>query len=1450
MNTLKETNRLPALARIALAAALALTLVNLRPTAMARTASIRYVSATGSSDAGDCTGAPCATIAYAVGQSVDGDVIELAAGTYTEAGIVVDEDLTIRGQGPGSTIVQAHANPNTATDRVFTIDYADDVIIQDLTVRHGNTTSEGGGIFTDFQSTLTLENVVVHDNTGNDGGGVYGNSDLTVISCTIRNNAAIMGTFGGDGGGLYNASTGALSVTDSVIADNEADGDGGGIRASKMTISDSVVSGNEAKGTNVYGGGIASIGVMTATRVTVTGNYSNDLGGGIYNSLDYAILTECTISDNVANDSGGGIVNSDTLTITHSTIYSNTAGQYGGGIYHLSDNLTLNNSLVHGNSAAKSGGGIESSDALEMNNSTISGNISNGSGGGFYAGDGNVEISSSTIVNNVADFDGDTSGWGGGIYVYNGSLYLKSTIVVNNDAAGGTSRDDCYEGSGYGYISSSGYNLYGASTGCPVSYGHDKSTTNPSAEIDLTLADNGGATLTHAILPGGQAVDGGSCTGTTGKPITQDQRGVLRPRDGNADGTASCDKGAYELYTGTGPGGVGATDGYSNLMLWLKADAGVYENASCSDAAEGDDPVACWADQSGRGNDATQAAAGNRPAYKTGVSNGRPTNRFDGATDLLATSAFTSDLSQPNTALLAAQFGGDGQAAIDGLDAGHRQQIAQSAGQYALNAGGTPIAGGAADAAFHVLAGTFDAGASALHADGALAATGNPGSHAMNGATLGAAGGGGSYLAGDVAEAIVYSATLNSAQRTLVENYLSSKYAIALDTGGGAKDVYAGDEAGKGDYDTDVAGIGKEADGLNPDAHSAGLILINNPFLTDDGDYVVMGHDGTANGTTTSEVSGDAVLRWTRAWYLDRTDGGGSANGDLKLAFDFGEGGLSDEVGDLETYTFALLYRSATSGAFAIVTVVSTSIVDDKVVFEVADGELQDGYYTLGYKLGTVITVTTDEDELNSDGDCSLREAIQAAHTNADVDLCPAGSPINPDTIVVPTGVYTLTRTGAGENNNATGDLDIRSDMNIRGAGSANTTINGNHIDRVLEIPIAGPTVTIDDLTITNGRTGQGGGIRNVGTLTLNNVVVTGNTASTSDGGGIHNYGGTLTLNDCTVSDNTASGDGGGISNYGGATTTLNRCTVSGNSATAGGGLHNDYYAGSGINRLTLNNSTVSGNWATGHGGGIYTGIGSGYLLHDLVLLNCTITNNTADSNDNDSGDGGGVYNDRGSTDVRNTIIAGNYDLSDGTSHPDWSLNLRSEGYTLLGNTAGTVLSQVAPSTDILGADPALGALAENGGDTQTHALSVGSPARDAVPIAQCTLTTDQRGVARPQRNACDIGAYERENEAPDAVDDIAFAAINTPATISVLSNDTDPEGDTLSVIGVGSPITGTAGIASSTTVVYTPTLGFQGTDVFTYTVSDGYGGADVATVTVSVGDAEFVYLPLVLKNH
>lgn len=191
------------------------------------------------------------------------------------------------------------------------------------------------------------------------------------------------------------------------------------------------------------------------------------------------------------------------------------------------------------------------------------------------------------------------------------------------------------------------------------------------------------------------------------------------------------------------------------------------------------------------------------------------------------------------------------------------------------------------------------------------------------------------------------------------------------------------------------------------------------------------------------------------------------------------------------------------------------------------------------------IVVSTTADELNTDGDCSLREAIHAANTDAIVDACSPGN--GDDTIDLPAGIYTLSIAGAGEDANATGDLDITSVVTISGAGQATTIIDANGIDRVLDIR-PGASLEISGVTIQGGNSppsSNGGGISNLGgSLTLIDSTVSGNTALVH-GGGIADGFGTLTLINSTVSGNSASGQGGGILKVAG-TLTVERSTVSG----------------------------------------------------------------------------------------------------------------------------------------------------------------------------------------------------------------------------------------------------------------------------------------------------------------
>jgi hypothetical protein len=340
------------------------------------------------------------------------------------------------------------------------------------------------------------------------------------------------------------------------------------------------------------------------------------------------------------------------------------------------------------------------------------------------------------------------------------------------------------------------------------------------------------------------------------------------------------------------------------------------------------------------------------------------------------------------------------------------------------------------------------------------------------------------------------------------------------------------------------------------------------------------------------------------------------------------------------------------------------------------------------------------------------------------------------DMIILPPGTYILTITGTGEDRATAGDLDIMSNQTIKGAGAASTIIDGGGIDRVLEVHDGGVTAQIDGVTVRNGNSpSNGGGILNSGTLTLNNSSILANSAMGSGGGILNSW--ILTLNNNSILANSAKEHGGGIANW--KTLTLNRSTVSTNSADMGGGILTSAYT-----RLIINDSTVSANTAASQGGGIRDG-GS------TTLTNVTVSGNSArlgggifssgssseainvTLNANSAFRGSGIYNS-GTISLKNSVVANNI----GNNCFDANGRIGSRNHNL--DSDGTCkLTRL----DDLFAPPLLGSLQNNGGPTRTHALLPGSPAIDAVPLGDCTVNIDQRGVPRPQGVSCDIGAYE-----------------------------------------------------------------------------------------------------------
>jgi hypothetical protein len=274
--------------------------------------------------------------------------------------------------------------------------------------------------------------------------------------------------------------------------------------------------------------------------------------------------------------------------------------------------------------------------------------------------------------------------------------------------------------------------------------------------------------------------------------------------------------------------------------------------------------------------------------------------------------------------------------------------------------------------------------------------------------------------------------------------------------------------------------------------------------------------------------------------------------------------------------------------------------------------------------------------------------------------------------------------------------------------------INGNGSVEIFNVASTTITVFLNSLTITNGYGSEsGGGINNVGVLTLNQCTLSGNGATYVGGGGILNEG-TLTLNQCTLSGNiagnyygVAEGKGGGIYNI--DLLTLNQCTLSGNSAYTGGGIYNNFES-----TLTLNQCTLSGNSATGN------------VDHD---------------------GGGGIYINRGYLALTNTIVAGNSGSPGADIYYVDAFGVTYGGSNLVQSVYVDGSGEVADPALLTNA-PNLAPLGNYGGPTQTMPPLPGSPAIGAGSVAVNTFFTDQRGYPRTQDGLIDIGAVELQSPA------------------------------------------------------------------------------------------------------
>ena len=321
---------------------------------------IRYVATSGDDTNNDCLAVanPCSTIQYAIDEAAAGDTVDIAAGTYNEHDITVNKDLTLKGAGADSTVIDAES-----LGRVILIESDLESTIDSLTVTGGNAAA----------SDFPLNRLY--------GSGILNDGHLTIANSTITENVCLGRNCGWKGGGIYN----------------------GG----KLTIDNSIINKNEGYST---GGGIYNEDELNITNSTISENFArfSGVGGAIYNDEGILHVANSTINNNFAIYSAGIESYSGTVTITNSTISDHQKGNryshpinYGGGISNYYGTLSVINSTISNNSARYGGGGIVNErGTLNVINSTISNNSSQGVDGfGNTAFGGGIHLYGSAVTN-------------------------------------------------------------------------------------------------------------------------------------------------------------------------------------------------------------------------------------------------------------------------------------------------------------------------------------------------------------------------------------------------------------------------------------------------------------------------------------------------------------------------------------------------------------------------------------------------------------------------------------------------------------------------------------------------------------------------------------------------------------------------------------------------------------------------------------------------------------------------------------------------------------------------------------------------------------------------------------------------------------------------------------------------------------------------------------------
>lgn len=399
-----------------------------------------------------------------------------------------------------------------------------------------NSGYSGGSVAVNAAFGFSVSNCEFEDSQSGGNGGAI---SYTGPGESVFSGVTVIGALaGGAGGAIYVDADGNLTVTGSSFTDNAAGYSGGALyyysdaENTAVTLQDDTFEGNGAFGGQGGGFQANGTGALNLGNVKVRGNFADNGGGGalVYNFAS-AFMVGLRFLDNVTNgNSGGGFYAyvPGPATIADSTFSGNrTDDGDGGGLYLTGDGpyeihrSTFATNVAGGLDGAGGGLLLASGEQALILNCTFSANGAGHQGGGLF-GAADTKVWSTTFAGNAAVNEG-------------GAIFNSYAIrIANSILAGSLTGGNCA-----GNDFDSGNRNIDTDGTCALDGPSDQEGVDPQLG---PLADNGGPSPTHSIAPTSPAVDSGN--GSICPDV--DQRGLARPADGNGDGNAVCDIGAYE----------------------------------------------------------------------------------------------------------------------------------------------------------------------------------------------------------------------------------------------------------------------------------------------------------------------------------------------------------------------------------------------------------------------------------------------------------------------------------------------------------------------------------------------------------------------------------------------------------------------------------------------------------------------------------------------------------------------------------------------------------------------------------------------------------------------------------------------------------------------------------------------------------------------------------------